>query len=85
MVVEIKFQKKHGGVAFGTFQWVIDEGGKHTVAPTVEGQKNRMLFRGDGAAEFFIRAAVTGIDAIITNHLEIGFGDVPDKPFHEIQ
>lgn len=44
-----------------------------------------MLFLRDGTAELFIRATVACIDAIITDHLEIRFRDVPDKPFHEIQ
>lgn len=85
MVLEVKFKKKHGGGTFGTFQRVIAEGGQQTVTPTVEGQKNLMLFLRDGTAEFFVRAAVACIDAIITNHLEIRFRNVADKPFHEIQ
>ena len=85
VVLEIKFQKKHGGATFGTFRWVIAEGEKHAVTPSVEGQKNRMFFLWDGTPELFVRAAVACVDAIITNHLEIRFGDVSNKSFHEIQ
>lgn len=44
-----------------------------------------MLFQRNSAAEFFIRAVVACIDAVIPNHFEIGFRDVSDKSFHEIQ
>ena len=44
-----------------------------------------MFFPWDGTTKLFIRAAVSCIDAIITNHFEIRFRDVPYKSFHEIQ
>lgn len=44
-----------------------------------------MFFSWDGTTELFIRVTVTCINAIITNHLEIGFGDMAYKSFHEIQ
>lgn len=44
-----------------------------------------MFFRRDGTAELFVRVTVTCINAIITNHLEIGFRDMSDKSFHEFQ
>lgn len=44
-----------------------------------------MFFLWDGTTELFIRATVPCINAIITNHLEIVFGDMAYKSFHEIQ
>ena len=44
-----------------------------------------MLFQRNNPAEFFIRATVACIDAVIPNHFEVCFGDVPDKSFYEIQ
>lgn len=44
-----------------------------------------MFFPWDGTTELFVRAAMACIDAIVTNHLEIGFRDMADKFFHEIQ
>lgn len=44
-----------------------------------------MFFFWDGTAEFPVRGAAACIDAIITDHLEILFGDMPDKPLNELQ
>ena len=85
MVLKVKFQKKHGGGAFRTFEWVITEGSKQTVTPTVEGQKNFMFFLRDGTAELFVRRAVPCINAIITNHFKIRFRDMANQSFYEIQ
>ena len=44
-----------------------------------------MFFLWNSTAELFVGTAVSGIDAIITDHLEIRFRDVPDKSLHEFQ
>lgn len=44
-----------------------------------------MFFFWDDAAELSVRTAVAGIDAIITDHFEVLFRDMLDKPLHEIQ
>lgn len=44
-----------------------------------------MLFLRNGTTELFVRAAVTCIDAVITDHFKIRFRDVLYKSFHEIQ
>lgn len=85
MVLKVKFQKKHSCGAFGTFERVVTEGSKQTVAPTVEGQKNVMFFLRDGTAELFVRGAVPGINAIITNHFKIRFRDMTNQSFYELQ
>lgn len=85
MVLKVKFQKKHGGGAFRTFEWVITEGSKQTVTPTVEGQKDFMFFLWDGTAELFVRRAVAGINAIIPDHFKIRFRDMANQSFYELQ
>lgn len=44
-----------------------------------------MFFLRNGTTELFIGATMACIDAIIADHLEIGFRDVSDQSFHEIQ
>lgn len=44
-----------------------------------------MFFFWDDATEFFVGTEVSGIDAVITDHLEIRFRDVSDKSLHERQ
>lgn len=44
VVIEIKFEKKHGGVTVGAFKRIISKGSQQTVTPTVERQKDAVLF-----------------------------------------
>jgi hypothetical protein len=84
-MLKVKFQKKHSCGAFGTFERVVTEGSKQTIAPTVEGQKDFMFFLRDGTAELFVRGAVPGINAIIPDHFKIRFRDMANQSFYELQ
>ena len=44
-----------------------------------------MFFPGDGPEKFFVDGPVSGIDASVTDHLKVLFGDMTDKTFDEIQ
>lgn len=43
-----------------------------------------MFFFWDDAAELCVRTAVAGIDAVITKHFEMLFGDVDNKSLNKI-
>lgn len=44
VVIEIKFEKKHGGVTERAFKRIISKGSQQTVTPAVERQKDAVFF-----------------------------------------
>ena len=44
-----------------------------------------MLFPGDGSSEQLVRFSVSGIDAVVADHLEILFRDVLGQSCDEIE
>ena len=56
---------------------------KDRVPPAVEGKQDLMLFSGNSAAKRLVRFTVPGVNAIITDHLEMLFRDMLDEALNE--
>lgn len=83
MIVE-QVKNRHGGTARRTSDRIIAEGRDDGSSPGSERGKGLTLLFGDGPADASIRLAMASIDAIITDHFKMLFGDVPHKSFDEI-
>ena len=75
-MVVIEFQKKHSGAAFRAFQWVVSKAEEDGVTPLVEREKETMLFTGAHAVKHLINFTVSGINAVVADHLEVLFRDM---------
>ena len=58
---------------------------KDGIPPAVEGKQDLMLFSGNRAAKRLVSFTVSGINAIITDHLEMLFRDMLSQSCHKIE
>ena len=58
---------------------------KDRVPPAVEGKQDLMLFSGNSTAKRLVRFTVPGVNAIITDHLEMLFRDMLGQPGYEVE
>ena len=84
LVIVIKFQKNHFLFAVRTFKGIITKGNKNGISPLVKTLVNMVFAFMDCTVKFGVNITMSGIKAAITNHFEILFGYVTDKPFDEI-
>lgn len=80
----IELLKFHGGTTF-TRKWIIAKGMKDGSPPFVEGSVEVVFFPGDSPEELFVYGTMSGIDATVTDHLEVFFRDMADEAFYEFQ
>lgn len=63
---------------------VIAESGKDSETPTGERTESPLFFQRNGSSNTGVGLTVTSIETVVSNHLEMFFGDVSDQSFDEI-
>ena len=58
---------------------------KDRISPPIKGKEYFVLFPGDCSVKRLVRFTMSGIYAVITNHLEMFFRDMLSKSCHEIK
>ena len=84
VVVMIYFQDYHRMFAMRTDQRVISKRKKDCSSPAVKTAEKVTFFFRNSKMEFFIHGMVSGIKAVITDHLEMLFSDMTDETFDKI-
>ena len=83
-MIMIDFEDGHQIAAAGAFERVITEG-KTNREPPFRGTKDKLLASGrDGEVKMLCIFIVSGIKAVISNHLKMFIGDVANDTFDEI-
>lgn len=67
-----------------TSKRVVAESRKDSKTPTGERTESPLFFQRDGSANTGVGLTVTSIEPVVSNHLEMFFGDVTDQSFDEI-
>lgn len=83
-VFKIEFKKEHFFATARALDRVISKRKKDIVTPCDHVKIYRSLLSGNGTVQTFIVFAVSCINAIVADHFEMLFRDVPDKSFDEI-
>lgn len=83
-VFKIEFKKDHFFATARALDRVISERKKDVVTPCVHVKIYRSLLSGNSTVQTLILFAVSCINAIIPDHFEMFFRDVPDKSFDKI-
>ena len=78
MIPVKKVEDGHSRTARRTGDGIIAEGRKDSGPPGREGSKSLVFLPGDSPANTGVRLAMAGIEAVITDHFEVLFGDVAD-------
>lgn len=84
MVFVKEFRNRHGSTANRASNRVVAESGKDSKAPTGERTESPMFFQRDGSSDPRVGLTVASIDAVITDHLEMFFGDVADQSLDKV-
>ena len=63
---------------------VVAESGKDSKTPTGERTESPLFLQRDGSTNAGVGLMVTSIETVVSNHLEMFFGDVSDQSFDEI-
>ena len=67
-----------------TSKRVVAESGKDSKTPTGERTESPLFLQRDGSTNAGVGLTVTSIETVVSNHLEMFFGDVSDQSFDEI-
>jgi len=82
-MVKVQAEGNHGCPAFRTFQRVISHGSKEKNPPLIKTQKKRLFCFWNSPVKRFVLIPVSGINAIITDHFKLLFGDMLYKQLNE--
>ena len=63
---------------------VVTESGKDSKTPTRERTESPLFFQRDGSSDTGVGLTVTSVEAVISNHFEMFFGNVADQSFDKI-
>lgn len=63
---------------------VVAESGKDSKTPTRERTESPLFFQRNGPTNPGVGLTVTSVEAVISNHLEMFFGDVADQSFDKV-
>lgn len=83
-VFKIEFKKEHCFTTARALDRVISKRKKDVVTPCNHVKIDRSLLSGNSTVQTFIVFAVSGVNAIVSDHFEMLFRDVSDQPFNEI-
>lgn len=85
VVILIEFYQFHGRFAAWTLQGIVTEGAGDQGAPFIHREQESMFLSADGATEGAVFLPVSGIESIVTDHLEVFFRDMPDQPLNKFE
>lgn len=78
------FHNLHRGSTTRAVKRVIAKGKGNRITPLVKGTEIGMFLLGNGVNKSVFKRMVFGIKAVITDHLEMLFRNMPDEHFDEI-
>ena len=81
----IEFQELHLVVTLRTLKGIVTKGEEKKLAPFVKIQQGSVVGFRDSPAEVFVRVPVSCIKPVITDGLEMFFGDMLDEEGNEVQ
>ncbi len=83
-VLKIEFKKEHFFPTARTLDGVISKRKKYIVTPCNHVKIDGSLLSGDGTVQPFIFLTVSGINTIVSDHLEVLFRDMANQSLDEL-